>query len=348
MTKKIAIFNHKGGVSKTTTAFNLGWKLSTMGKRVLLVDADSQCNLTMMFLGEKTFDTFIEDNANNNILDALEPAFKGRPRPIEAIECPVNRHNENLLLLPGHLDLTSNEVSLAMSFNFSDTLGVLKNLPGSFAFLIDKCCERFNLDYAIIDMNPSLSAINQDLLLTSDYFMIPCSPDMFSLKAIQSLSRILPNWEKWAIKAREVFKDAEYPFSQKTPKFLGYTINDFNLGNNAQPAMAFLPIMKRISKEITTVFVPELEKANMMLPHEKYVAAANCNEEISSQKKNLDLYCLGQISNFNKLIALSNRQSIPIFELKLDYAYQGQRNTLGWFKRLFGVIAEKIGILTNE
>ena len=55
MTKKIAIFNHKGGVSKTTTAFNLGWKLSTMGELVLLVDADSQCNLTMMFLGEKNF-----------------------------------------------------------------------------------------------------------------------------------------------------------------------------------------------------------------------------------------------------------------------------------------------------
>jgi len=38
--KKIAIFNHKGGVSKTTTAFNLGWKLSRENKKVLLVDAD--------------------------------------------------------------------------------------------------------------------------------------------------------------------------------------------------------------------------------------------------------------------------------------------------------------------
>ena len=42
---KIAIFNHKGGVSKTTTAFHLAWALSKKQKRVLMVDSDSQCNL---------------------------------------------------------------------------------------------------------------------------------------------------------------------------------------------------------------------------------------------------------------------------------------------------------------
>ena len=42
----ISLFNHKGGVSKTTTAFNLGWAMADRGKRVLIVDADPQCNLT--------------------------------------------------------------------------------------------------------------------------------------------------------------------------------------------------------------------------------------------------------------------------------------------------------------
>jgi hypothetical protein len=44
--KIISIFNHKGGVGKTTTTAALGWKLASLGRRVLLVDADPQCNLT--------------------------------------------------------------------------------------------------------------------------------------------------------------------------------------------------------------------------------------------------------------------------------------------------------------
>ena len=59
MSKSICLFNHKGGVSKTTTTFNLGWSLAALEKKVLIVDLDSQCNLTGLVLG---FDAAAEEN----------------------------------------------------------------------------------------------------------------------------------------------------------------------------------------------------------------------------------------------------------------------------------------------
>lgn len=51
MATTIAMFNNKGGVSKTTTTFNLGWMLAERGHTVVMIDADPQCNLTGMVLG---------------------------------------------------------------------------------------------------------------------------------------------------------------------------------------------------------------------------------------------------------------------------------------------------------
>lgn len=85
--KKIAIFNHKGGVSKTTTSFNLGYALVRNGKKVLLVDIDSQCNLTLYAMGFGKYTEYCESKNKNNIYDCLEPAYKSQPRLIEPAEC---------------------------------------------------------------------------------------------------------------------------------------------------------------------------------------------------------------------------------------------------------------------
>src|SRR5258706_8146215 len=90
MARRIAMFNHKGGVSKTTTTFNLGWMLASRGHRVLLVDADPQCNLSGLILGyrgEAEFDAFYERSSTMNIRAGLAPAFESQPRAIEPVEC---------------------------------------------------------------------------------------------------------------------------------------------------------------------------------------------------------------------------------------------------------------------
>lgn len=346
MAKTIAIFNHKGGVSKTTTAFNLGWKLARKGKRVLMVDADSQCNLTLYSIGNHEFEDFYSNNNRNNIKDALEPAFKSKPRLIQPLECIGIQRNPNLWLMPGHLDLSESEVQLGLSFQLTESVGALENLPGSFSYLFQKTAEKYNIDFVIIDMNPSLSAINQDLLISSDYFLVPTSPDLFSYMAIKSLSRILPSWEKWAKRARTLFKDAEYPLPNGTPKFLGYTINDFNL-SRGNPTRAFGRIMERISDIVKEELIPNLGNEGMLLNPEKYGKAQRLNDKLNLDRP-LNKYCIGEISNFNKLIAISNERSIPIFELSPDRMQEGQRRTLNWFRTLFDVMAQKILILTYD
>ena len=58
--KVISFFNHKGGVSKTTTVYHVAWMLNEMGKRVLMVDTDSQCNLTLTCIGEDQYEDFVQ------------------------------------------------------------------------------------------------------------------------------------------------------------------------------------------------------------------------------------------------------------------------------------------------
>lgn len=90
MVKIVSLFNHKGGVSKTTTVFNLGWMLGRLGKRVIVADFDPQCNLTGMVLGYRGVDDLqgtYSARPPNNVKDALAPAFESKPRQIEGAEC---------------------------------------------------------------------------------------------------------------------------------------------------------------------------------------------------------------------------------------------------------------------
>jgi len=103
---KICLFNHKGGVSKTTTTFNLGWMLAERGQRVLLVDTDPQCNLTGMVLGYKgptELARFYRDEPGRNIKAGLAPAFESRPVPIKPVECVAVDNRPGSSCYPGTL-----------------------------------------------------------------------------------------------------------------------------------------------------------------------------------------------------------------------------------------------------
>ena len=151
MSKIICLFNHKGGVSKTTTAFNLGWKMAEMEKRVLLADFDPQCNLTGMvmgFGGIEDLESHYKSDPANNVKDALAPAFEAKPKQIEAADCISVSQNSNLFLLAGHIGLSEYETTLGVAQELSGSLLPLRNLPGSLRFMLDATASKIKIGRA--------------------------------------------------------------------------------------------------------------------------------------------------------------------------------------------------------
>lgn len=348
MAKKIALFNHKGGVSKTTTTFNLGWMLAKKGKRVILVDSDPQCNLTGMALGEATEEDEerIQNiyNTTSNIKTGLAPAFESQPRAIEAVDCVPIEGCQGLYLLPGHVGFAEYEVTLGIAQELSGSIQALKNLPGSINDLLDKTAEKFDADYILIDMSPSLGAINQNLLTISDFFLVPTTADFFSVMAIDSLAKVLPRWYSWAKAASsmQVLREATYPFPEVSLKFLGIIVQNYRIIRGKETA-AFQIWIEKIEKAVSEQLIPALQKSNMTLPDYLYREQGLPN--------NLSL---AKISNFNSLIALSQEHRTPVYDLTAEQLKQtgivleSNQKKQEEFRQMFSDLADKIIALSSE
>lgn len=304
--KRIVVFNHKGGVSKTTSVYNIGWMLSE-NKRVLLVDGDSQCNLSSLILGDN-FERYYEDDLTKkqNIKDGVDSAFKGKPVPISAVDCVSPPRAPNLFLLAGHADLSANDAPLTFAQTAGNAISTLQNLPGAFSQLIKLTEERYNIDYTIIDLNPSLSAINQNLFLASDAFIVPTNPDPFSIMAIDTLKETLPRWMAWKRSNINIFADSAYPLSNSEPKFLGTLIQRFNI-RNGRAARPYRDNISEIKRKITVDLMAELRRSGMSLSNQQYPQAV-IDEG----------YCLSEIPDFQGLLPKSYEAEVPVFALLDD------------------------------
>ncbi|WP_426313533.1 ParA family protein [Methylobacterium fujisawaense] len=322
--KQIAIFNHKGGVSKTTMTFHLAWMLAGLGKRVMVVDCDPQCNLTGVFIGNIDTDDYPFESATpqkpRNIRDAVRPAFESRPYTITATELHESTLQPGLFLLPGHVGLSEYESQLAVAHELSNTLSALQNIPGALHQAIKLAADHHNIDFALVDMSPSLGAINQNLFMTSDGFILPMAPDLFSSMALRSLARTLPKWGEWGRKAgaNTILKEADYPFRPVTPAYLGATVNNFRKrargGEEAKPTQAFQKWFDRLAEVRDTELFYALEAAKMLLPPEIYAEAHAPTNQF-----------LMEIGSLDGLIATAQELAKPVFAIDLaeDTGFRG-------------------------
>jgi cellulose biosynthesis protein BcsQ len=310
MTTIISFFNHKGGVSKTTNVFHFSWMLADSGYTVLMVDADPQCNLTGLVLSEASFEEFERhyiDNPTQNIKAGLKPVYDGELRPIEGVTPVEVPGRDGLYLLPGHLELSEYDITLTLAHELSGSVHALKNVPGASYELLRLTGQLVSADYIIVDLNPSLSSINQNMFLSSDGFVIPNSPDYFSQMAIRSLSRVLPLWAEWLDRAiaHPALQEATYKIPSTKPIYLGSVVQNFRLREGA-PTKGFAAQITSLLKAIDGDLLPKLRQNDMAHAPEKYEDVLGPDAQGA---------CIAKIPDFNTLVTESHRGSTPVFAL---------------------------------
>lgn len=168
--RTIAIANQKGGVGKTTTAVSLAVALARQGKKVLLVDADSQADATK-YLGVEN-----PDELQNTLATAMHSIINDAPyQPSDYIQ----HHVEGIDFVPSSIDLSSVEVELV---NAMGRERILKT------FLDDV---RGQYDYALIDCTPSLGMMPINALSAADRVLVPVQAQYFSMRGLLQLFRTI-------------------------------------------------------------------------------------------------------------------------------------------------------------
>lgn len=338
----ISLFNHKGGVSKTTTAFNLGWAMAQRGKKVLIVDGDPQCNLTgtvLGFDGIADFSDFYQANPNANISDCLTPIFKGTGTPLKPADITATTH-PNLFLLAGNIDLAENETQIAVALSTSAAIPALQNIPGSLCALLRLTADKHGMEAVIVDMSPSVGALNECFLMGSDFFIVPTSPDYYCNQAISSLARVLPRWNGAVIQFRSV--NLLYPFPASPPKFCGIISQRYRprLGN---PARSFQEWIDIIKSTVLKEFVPSLTPQGMCITIAEFNASAPADTP----------YNLANIADFNSLIAQSQKHSTPIFALndeqleQVGIILETMKKSRDDFASTFNALANSVETIAN-
>lgn len=170
MSRVIAISNQKGGVGKTTTCISMGACLAEMGASTLIVDLDSQANLTMAV-------GLDPDELEHAIPDLLSPEEDQIP-PDPSM---VIQHTAlpGLDILPSDLRLASAERMLYNSADYERLLGRILQ-PW-----------RSKYDYILIDCPPSLGALTLMALTASQYVLIPVQPEYYAARGLIRLLDVI-------------------------------------------------------------------------------------------------------------------------------------------------------------
>ncbi len=327
-TKKLVFFNNKGGVGKTTLAYNLGVKFAEMGYKTVLVDLDPQCNLSRLSLGSIFEDNLFSDS-QKSIYSVLSGIVRGGADIDTSVQFEKVGPTDHLFILPGSLKLSEYENSLISSYGEA-AQGTERG------FFVTSAIDRFltekglseEIDLFIIDTSPNLNLLNRVIFLGTDYFVTPLMPDAFSVQGIQNLGTTFEQWkDNWKKTARVLAKDKGISHTKVLDGeglFIGYIINSYNQYSKK-------PIK---NNEEWIAKIPGFIK--------KYLSEKHCRNGLveKSWKEKLAL-----IKDYGQLSPLSQIKNKAIFNLdpKIDdFDVAGTKESLEQSKEEFSILANNV------
>jgi chromosome partitioning protein len=169
----IAVNNNKGGVLKTTTVTNLAGVLARQKKKVLIIDADNQSNVSLSF-------GLNPDNFKTTLYDVL---VGGVPAEYSIVQ--INKYID---LLPSNLEM--------INFEF-DVIGDAEHYPNRFELLKNAVNHlRDSYDYIFIDTPPSLSLVNFNVFVLADFVLIPYEPEAYAMRSLLAVHQMVNQFKE--------------------------------------------------------------------------------------------------------------------------------------------------------
>jgi len=251
--------------------------------------------------------------------------------------------------LPGHLDIADLDSQISLSLKIASGVPATRNIPGNLPKMLQVIAEKANIDYLVYDLSPNVGGLNEVILMSSDYFIVPTSPDYFCLQAIGSLEKNISKWHTEIVRFKEdnKFDSKTFPIRNR-PLFLG-AIQQRYRPRHDKPAKSFQKWIDGIGEAINKKLIPALEKIGCVVDVKKI--------EAELKQSGLKPYDLAHIPDFNSLIAISQQLSKPAFALTDDdirstgkvfgHAEKTMLTSRDNFSTVFKELAKRVATLTN-
>jgi cellulose biosynthesis protein BcsQ len=334
---KIAMFNNKGGVGKTTLTCNLASHFAKKhGQRVLVVDCDPQCNATQLIMGiDFAADLYWNDEStypNSTISDVLQPIEDGDAKINEIIKpIPYNQNRFGVSLIAGHPRLSIIEDKLSESWQqlLSGDLGGIRKSNWN-SGLSEQIKDDF--DYVFYDLGPSLGSINRSVLVGCDYFLTPMGSDIFSILGVRNIATWLASWISF-------YENGLLLCERQTPNRL----SQFNVPIDLPIKTGYLgyTIQQYITKTRDGIrrATKAYEEIIQIVPYEVF----NTLNPFSSSSLSMEDFKLGDVPHLYSLIPLGQSSASPILDLtNADGLVGPQFKQLEQFQILLDNISNRI------